>query len=144
MDLACALYSYPQSAIAARILRPSAQDDFIPLCVHLFTQFLLLLFGAEIARGRSGLRNTASWSGACELSKSAGQPSPMPEDVVLKLRALAHDLSNSIETILQAGYLLGQVQLDPNHKKWVQLIDNASQDAAKINREIRDILRSQG
>jgi hypothetical protein len=68
----------------------------------------------------------------------------MPEDVVLKLRALAHDLSNSIETILQAGYLLGQVQLDPNHKKWVQLIDNASQDAAKINREIRDILRSQG
>jgi signal transduction histidine kinase len=77
------------------------------------------------------------------VSKSAGQPSRIPEDVVLKLRALAHDLSNSIETILQAGYLLGQVELDPNHKKWVQLIDTASQDAAKINREIRDILRSQ-
>jgi len=77
------------------------------------------------------------------VAKSAGQASKMPEDVVLKLRALAHDLSNSIETILQAGYLLGQAQLDPNHKKWVQLIDTASQDAAKINREIRDILRSQ-
>jgi len=78
------------------------------------------------------------------VSKSAGQRSPMPEEVILKLRALAHDLSNSIETILQAGYLLGQAELEPNHKKWVQLIDTASQDAAKINREIRDILRSQG
>jgi len=77
------------------------------------------------------------------VSKSAGKPSPMPEDVVLKLRELAHDLSNSLETILQAGYLLGQAKLEPNHKKWVQLIDTASQDAAKINREIRDILRSQ-
>lgn len=77
------------------------------------------------------------------MPNSAGQPSQIPEDVILRLRALAHDLSNSIETILQAGYLLAQVQLDPNHKKWVQLIDTASQDAAKINREIRDILRSQ-
>lgn len=77
------------------------------------------------------------------MSKSASQHSPMPEEVILKLRSLAHDLSNSIETILQAGYLLSQAELEPNHKKWVQLIDTASQDAAKINREIRDILRSQ-
>jgi signal transduction histidine kinase len=77
------------------------------------------------------------------VSKPAGQHSHMPQDVIMQLRALAHDLSNSIETILQAGYLLGQAKLDPNHKKWVQLIDTASQDAAKINRQIRDILRSQ-
>lgn len=77
------------------------------------------------------------------MSKGADPHSQMPEEVILKLRALAHDLSNSIETILQAGYLLGQAELEPNHKKWVQLIDTASQDAAKINREIRDILRSQ-
>jgi len=29
-----------------------------------------------------------------------------------KLRALAHDLSNSIETIMQASYLLNQTPLD--------------------------------
>jgi len=60
------------------------------------------------------------------------------------LRSLAHDLSNAIETILQAAYLLGQAKLDANSKKWTQLIDTAAQDAARINREIREILKSQG
>jgi signal transduction histidine kinase len=60
-----------------------------------------------------------------------------------QLRTLAHDLSNSIETIMQASYLLGQATLDDNNKRWVELIDNATRDAARINREIRDILRNQ-
>ena len=59
-----------------------------------------------------------------------------------KLRALAHDLSNSIETIMQASYLLTQAKLDENSKKWVSLIDTATRDAARINREIREILRN--
>jgi light-regulated signal transduction histidine kinase (bacteriophytochrome) len=59
-----------------------------------------------------------------------------------KLRALAHDLSNSIETVMQASYLLSQASLDETSKKWVQLIDTATRDAARINREIRDILRA--
>ena len=71
-------------------------------------------------------------------------PRKLPDSVTLRLRALTHDLSNSIETILQASYLLGQLKLDPNGKKWAQLIDTATQDAARINREIREILRSQG
>lgn len=71
-------------------------------------------------------------------------PGKLPEDVTVRLRSLAHDLSNSIETILQASYLLSQLKLDPNGKKWAQLIDTAAQDAARINREIREILRAQG
>ena len=72
-------------------------------------------------------------------------PSPkMAPEVIARLRSLAHDLSNSIETILQASYLLGQLKLDPNGKKWAHLIDTATQDAARINRQIREILRSQG
>ncbi len=67
----------------------------------------------------------------------------LPPDVVRQLRSLAHDLSNSIETILQACYLLGQSNLQGNNKKWVGLIDTAAQDSARINRSIREILRSQ-
>ncbi len=67
----------------------------------------------------------------------------MAPELNTKLRALAHDLSNSIETIMQASYLLAQSQLDDTSKKWVSLIDNATRDAARINREIREILRSQ-
>jgi hypothetical protein len=67
----------------------------------------------------------------------------MPSEVNSQLRALAHDLSNAIETIMQASYLLNQCTLDENGRKWLELIDNATRDAAQINREIRDILRSQ-
>ncbi len=67
----------------------------------------------------------------------------IPLELSKQLRSLAHDLSNSIETIMQAGYLLGQAHLDDVNKKWVELIDNATKDAARINREIREILRNQ-
>lgn len=66
----------------------------------------------------------------------------LPGDTVPKLRSLAHDLSNAIETVMQASYLLAQAKLDDNNKKWLELIDKATQDAARINREIRDILRN--
>lgn len=67
----------------------------------------------------------------------------IPQAISKSLRTLAHDLSNSIETIMQASYLLSQAKLDDVNKKWLELIDTASRDAARINREIRDILRSQ-
>ncbi len=69
--------------------------------------------------------------------------SKMPPEVNTKLRSLAHDLSNSIETVMQASYLLAQAKLDDTNKKWLELIDNAARDAARINREIREVLKSQ-
>ena len=68
--------------------------------------------------------------------------SKIPSDISTELRRLAHDLSNSLETIMQASYLLAQSKLDDNSKKWAELIDKASRDCAKINRDIRDILRA--
>ena len=67
----------------------------------------------------------------------------LPGETVTRLRVLSHDLSNYIETIMQASYLLAQAKLDENNRKWLGLIDNASQDAARVNREIREILRAQ-
>ena len=66
----------------------------------------------------------------------------MHRETVTKLRSLSHDLSNYIETIMQASYLLSQAQLDENNRKWLGMVDKASQDAARINREIREILRA--
>ena len=68
----------------------------------------------------------------------------MASENVAKLRKLAHDLSNSIENVMQASYLLAQSKLDENNQKWLKRIDTAAQDAARINREIREILRSEG
>ncbi|MGA2372553.1 MAG: hypothetical protein ABSG11_17950 [Candidatus Korobacteraceae bacterium] len=69
------------------------------------------------------------------------QKIPLP--ISKELRTLAHDLSNSIETIMQATYLLSQVKFDDASRKWLDLIDQATRDAARINREIREVLRSQ-
>lgn len=66
----------------------------------------------------------------------------LQSETVAKLRSLSHDLSNSIETIMQASYLLAQAKLDENNKKWLEMVDKAAQDAARINREIREILRA--
>jgi K+-sensing histidine kinase KdpD len=60
----------------------------------------------------------------------------------MQLRSLAHDLSNSLEAILQACYLLGHAKVDADSRRWIQLIDQSSQDAARINREIRKALRA--
>lgn len=67
----------------------------------------------------------------------------LADDITRRLRTLTHDLSNSLETIVQAAYLLGQAKLDAKSKQWVQMMDSAAQEAARVNREMREILRSQ-
>lgn len=67
----------------------------------------------------------------------------MPLTVNKQLRSLAHDLSNSLETIMQASYLLAQADLKEADKKWLSMVENASRDAARISREMREILRAQ-
>lgn len=59
-----------------------------------------------------------------------------------RLRSLAHDLSNSLETIVQAAYLLEQAKLDEKSSKWVKLIDDAAKDAVHLNRQFREILKN--
>ncbi|HLW54345.1 MAG TPA: hypothetical protein VKW06_16025 [Candidatus Angelobacter sp.] len=68
--------------------------------------------------------------------------SKIPAETSGKLRALSHDLSNSLETIMQASYLLAQMGLHEDVKRWTELIDKAARDCARINREVREILRA--
>jgi hypothetical protein len=67
----------------------------------------------------------------------------IPAEIARELRVLAHDLSNSLETILQATYLVSQSELPENTRRWMEMMDQASQEAVKINRKLREILRSQ-
>jgi len=67
----------------------------------------------------------------------------LPADITRRLRALSHDLSNSLESILHAAYLLGKANLGSEEKQWMKVIDSASEQAARINHQIREILRSQ-
>jgi signal transduction histidine kinase len=77
------------------------------------------------------------------MSESNSDAAPkIPLPISQELRTLAHDLSNSIETIMQATYLLNQASLDDAGRKWLKMIDQATRDAANINRRIREVLRA--
>ena len=67
----------------------------------------------------------------------------IPAELAKELRTLAHDLSNALETIVQATYLISQAGPPENSRRWGELIDQASQEAVKINHKLRQVLRSQ-
>lgn len=76
-------------------------------------------------------------------TRSEGKkPKQYDQKEVDRLRALAHDLSNSLEAIMQASYLLAQAKLEGESKRWAQLLQTSSDEAAKINREMRKLLRA--
>ncbi len=75
-------------------------------------------------------------------SPDAARSKSKKPDEVARLRGLAHDLSNALEAILQATYLLQQAKLEGDSQRWVKLIDASSQEAVRINGEIRKALRS--
>jgi hypothetical protein len=66
----------------------------------------------------------------------------IPADLVRELRTLAHDLSNALETIVQANYLISQAGPPESSRRWVEMIDHASKDAVKINNRLRELLRA--
>lgn len=90
---------------------------------------------------RSSPRKSVKSAPRGKRANSNAQPTASNENI-LQLRSLAHDLSNSLEAILQACYLLGNAKLDADSRRWIQLIDESSQAAARINREIRKALRA--
>ena len=65
----------------------------------------------------------------------------IPAELSKELRLLAHDLSNSLETIVQATYLILQAGPPEDTRRWVSMIDQASKDAVKLNSKIRELLR---
>ena len=69
--------------------------------------------------------------------------SKLPTDRSKDLRVLAHDLSNALETIVQASYLLSQAEMPESSRRWVEMIDKASNEAVQINRKLREILRGE-
>jgi hypothetical protein len=66
----------------------------------------------------------------------------IPLALAKDLRFLAHDLSNALETIVQATYLISQAGPNENSRRWIEMIDQASKDAVKINARLRELLRT--
>lgn len=66
---------------------------------------------------------------------------PIPESQAREIRRLSHDLSNALEIVLQTSFLLGTVSLDEDATKWRSMLDSGVQQAAEINRQLREYIR---
>jgi hypothetical protein len=69
------------------------------------------------------------------------QPKSIPEQQAKEIRRLSHDLSNALEVVLQTSFLLGTVPLDDDAKKWRTMLENGVQQAADLNRQLREYVR---
>lgn len=74
--------------------------------------------------------------------KTKSGTTPIPAEHAREMRRLAHDLSNSIEIIVQTSFLLGTVHLEGDAKKWLEMLDSGVSKAIECNQELRDYLRS--
>ncbi len=74
-------------------------------------------------------------------TKSAGEV-VIPEELALEIRKLAHDLSNSLEIIVQTGYLLGTADLKSPASDWLRMLDNGTAKALEINLALRNYIKA--
>jgi hypothetical protein len=65
---------------------------------------------------------------------------PIPPEQAKEIRRLAHDLSNALEIIVQANYLLNTMSHNESVKQWVELLDGGVVQAAGINRTLREYI----
>ena len=58
-----------------------------------------------------------------------------------EMRRLLHDMNNALEIIIQASYLVGTLPLSDDGRQWLKLLDQGVQQAATLNRNLRDVIR---
>ncbi len=65
----------------------------------------------------------------------------IPQELSTELRRLMHDLSNALEIVVQAGYLLTTAETEEPVKGWIGLLDGGTQQALGVHRQIREYIR---
>ena len=65
----------------------------------------------------------------------------IPEEVAIEIRRLAHDLSNSLEVIVQTSYLLSMAELKEPASSWLRMLDSGVQKALGLNQELREYVK---
>ena len=66
----------------------------------------------------------------------------IPEELALEIRKLAHDLSNSLEIIVQTGYLLSTADLKSPASEWLSMLDSGTAKALEINLALRNYIKA--
>jgi len=65
----------------------------------------------------------------------------IPEGPALEIRKLAHELSNSLEVIVQTSYLLSMAELKEPASEWLRMLDSGVAKALEINLQLREFIK---
>ena len=66
----------------------------------------------------------------------------IPEDLALEIRRIAHELSNSLEVIVQTSYLLSMAELKEPAAEWLRMLDAGVTKALDQNLELREFIKA--
>lgn len=65
----------------------------------------------------------------------------IPEELALEIRRMAHDLSNSLEIIVQTSYLLSMAELKEPASDWLRMLDSGVNKALDTNLRLREYIK---
>ena len=65
----------------------------------------------------------------------------IPEEVALEIRRIAHELSNSLEVIVQTSYLLSMAELKEPAAEWLRMLDSGVTKALELNSTLREYIK---
>lgn len=71
----------------------------------------------------------------------ASDSAQIPAELAGEIRRLAHDLSNSLEVIVQTSYLLTLAELKPPADEWLRMLDGGVNRALEINGQLREYIK---
>ena len=74
-------------------------------------------------------------------ARSSADPQHIPEELALEIRRMAHDLSNSLEIIVQTSYLLSMADLKEPASDWLRMLESGVNKALELNLHLRAYIK---
>jgi signal transduction histidine kinase len=75
-------------------------------------------------------------------SPASAESLVMPAELAKDIRKIAHDLSNSLEVIVQTSYLLTLAELKEPATEWLRMLDGGVQRALELNQQLREYVKT--
>jgi len=66
----------------------------------------------------------------------------IPADLAIEARKLVHELSNSLEVVVQTSYLLGTLGLKEPGSDWLRMLEDGVRRAMETNLSLREFLKA--
>ncbi|MGI4830502.1 MAG: hypothetical protein ACRYFU_20230 [Janthinobacterium lividum] len=66
----------------------------------------------------------------------------IPAELAVEVRRIAHDLSNSLEIIVQTSYLLSLAELKDPAAEWLKMLDSGVSKALELNLQLREYIKT--